>query len=286
MALVQERVLPALWRIALYALLVVLSLLFLLPFIWMISTSLKTDPQVYRVPPVWIPKPVRWLNYPEALTSLPFLSYFLNTMKIALPATIGTLISSALTAYGFSRIRWPERDALFYVCVATMMIPFQVQMIPLFVTFKQLGWINTYWPLIVPTFFASPFSVFMLRQFFLTIPQELSDAARIDGCSELGIFMRIILPLAKPALAVVALFTFMWAWSDYLGPLIYVNQTSKFTVALGLQLLRATFHSANQTLVWPYLMAASTTAILPVLFLFFFAQRTFIEGISLTGIKG
>jgi len=286
MALVQERVLPALWRIALYAVLIVLSLLFLLPFIWMISTSLKTDPQVYRVPPVWIPNPVRWLNYPEALTSLPFFSYFLNTMKIAVPATIGTLISSALTAYGFSRIRWPERDALFYVCVATMMIPFQVQMIPLFVTFKQLGWINTYWPLIVPTFFASPFSVFMLRQFFLTIPQELSDAARIDGCSELGIFMRIILPLAKPALAVVALFTFMWAWSDYLGPLIYVNQTSKFTVALGLQLLRATFHSANQTLVWPYLMAASTTAILPVLFLFFFAQRTFIEGISLTGIKG
>jgi multiple sugar transport system permease protein len=286
MVIVQERVLPLLGRAALYALLIVLSLLFLLPFIWMISTSLKTDPQVYRVPPIWIPNPMRWLNYPEALTSLPFLSYFINTMKIAVPATIGTLFSSALTAYGFSRIRWPERDALFYVCVATMMIPFQVQMIPLFVTFKTLGWINSYWPLIVPTFFASPFSVFMLRQFFLTIPQELSDAARIDGCSEFGIFVRIILPLAKPALAVVALFTFMWAWSDYLGPLIYVNQVSKFTVALGLQQLRATFHSANQQLVWPYLMAASTTAIVPILFLFFFAQRTFIEGISLTGIKG
>jgi ABC-type glycerol-3-phosphate transport system permease component len=286
MVLVQERVLPALWRIALYALLIVLSLLFLLPFIWMVSTSLKTDPQVYRVPPIWIPNPVRWLNFPEALTALPFPSYFVNTMKIAVPATIGTLLSSALTAYGFSRIRWPERDALFYICVATMMIPFQVQMIPLFVTFKKLGWINTYWPLIAPTFFASPFSVFMLRQFFLTIPQELSDAARIDGCSEFGIFLRIILPLAKPALAVVALFTFMWAWSDYLGPLIYVNQVSKFTVALGLQQLQATFHSANQKLVWPYLMAASTAAIVPVLFLFFFAQRTFIEGISLTGIKG
>jgi ABC-type glycerol-3-phosphate transport system permease component len=286
MTLAHVRVLPTLGRVALYALLVVLSLIFLLPFIWMISTSLKTDPQVYRVPPIWIPNPVRWANYPEALTSLPFLSYFLNTLKIAVPATIGTLLSSSLAAYGFSRIRWPERDALFYVCVATMMIPFQVQMIPLFVTFKHLGWINTYLPLVVPTFFASPFSVFMLRQFFLTIPQELSDAARIDGCSELGIFGRIILPLAKPALAVVALFTFMWAWSDYLGPLIYLNQTSKFTVALGLQQLRATFHSANQTLVWPYLMAASTATIAPIVVLFFFTQRTFIEGISLTGIKG
>ncbi len=282
----RQKVLPLLGRVVLYAVLIVLSLLFLLPFMWMLSTSLKTDPQVYRVPPIWIPNPVRWLNYPEALTALPFHSYFLNTMKIAVPATIGTLLSCSLTAYGFSRIRWPERDALFYVCVATMMIPFQVQMIPLFITFKTLGWINTYLPLIVPAFFASPFSVFMLRQFFLTIPQELSDAARIDGCSEFGIFARIILPLAKPALAVVALFTFMWAWSDYLGPLIYVNQVSKFTVALGLQQLRATFHSANQRLVWPYLMAASTAAIVPILVLFFFAQRTFIEGISLTGIKG
>ena len=282
----QQKVTRWIGRAALYALLVALSLLFLLPFIWMVSTSLKDDPQVYRVPPIWIPNPIRPQNYPEALTYLPFHSYFFNTMQIAVPATIGVLISSSLTAYGFSRIQWRERDALFYICVATMMIPFQVQMIPLFITFKTIGWINTYWPLIVPAFFASPFFVFMLRQFFLTIPQELSDAARIDGCSELGIFVRIILPLAKPALAVVALFQFMWAWSDYLGPLIYVNQVSKFTVALGLQQLRATFHSAEQTLVWPYLMAASTATILPILFLFFFTQRTFIEGITLTGIKG
>ena len=270
----------------LYLLMLSLSLLFMLPFIWMVSTSLKDDPQVYRVPPVWIPNPMRWRNYPEVLVYLPFGLFFLNTMKYCIPTTIGTVISSALPAYGFSRIRWRERDALFFVCLATMMIPFQVQMIPLFITFKTLGWINTYLPLIVPAFFGSAYFIFMLRQFFLTIPQELSDAARIDGCSELGILFRIILPLSKPALAVVALFQFMWSWNDYLGPLIYLNQVPKFPIALGLQQLRATYHSAGQKLVWPYLMAASTTVILPILVLFFFTQRTFIEGITVTGMKG
>lgn len=273
-------------RLPLYALLVLLSLVFLLPLIWMASTSLKDDPQVYRVPPVWIPSPMRWRNYPEALTSLPFDLFFLNTMQYAIPSTFGTLVASILPAYGFSRIRWRERDVLFFICLATMMIPFQVTMIPLFVIFKAFGWINTYLPLIVPSFFGSAYFIFMLRQFFLTIPQELSDAARMDGCSELGILLRIILPLSKPALAVVALFQFMWAWNDYFGPLIFLNQVSKFPIALGLQQLRATYHSATQRLVWPYLMAASTAVVLPILFLFFFTQRTFIEGITVTGMKG
>ena len=156
-------------------------------------------------------------------------------------------------------------------------------MIPLFLTFKTIGWINTYLPLVVPTFFGDAYFIFMLRQFFLTIPQELSDAARVDGCAELGIFLRIIVPLSKPALAVVGLFQFMWAWNDYLGPLIYLNEEAKYTIALGLQQFRSTF---SYQLVWPYLMAASTSTIIPIILLFFFTQRTFVEGITVTGIKG
>jgi multiple sugar transport system permease protein len=273
-------------RAVLYILLLFLSVLFLLPFIWMVSTSLKTDPQVYRVPPIWIPNPARWANYPEALTTVPFKLYFPNTLKIAIPSVIGTVLSSAVVAYGFSRIRWEGRDVLFFVCIATMMLPFQVRMIPLFITFKQLGWINTYLPLVVPTFLGGAYSIFLLRQFFLTIPQDLSDAARVDGCSDLRIFLSIILPLAKPALAVVGLFQFMSSWNDFLGPLIYLNEMTKFPISLGLQQLRATYHSAELRLVWPYLMAASTTVITPILILFFFTQRTFVEGITITGIKG
>jgi len=279
----RSRVIHILGRICLYGLLLSLSMLFALPFLWMASTSLKDDPQTYHVPPIWIPNPMRFRNYPEALTFLPFGHYFLNTMQIALPSVVGALISSTLVAYAFSRIRWPGRDAVFFVCLATMMIPFQVRMIPLFLTFRTLGWINTYLPLVVPTFFGDAYFIFMLRQFFLTIPQELSDAARVDGCSEVGIFLRIIVPLSKPALAVVGLFQFMWAWNDYLGPLIFLNEEAKYTIALGLQQFRSTF---SYHLVWPYLMAASTATILPIILLFFFTQRTFVEGITVTGIKG
>ena len=281
----QHRLGPVLGRGFLYVLLLTLSLLFMLPFLWMVSTSLKDDPQTYHIPPIWIPNPMRWQNYPEALTALPFGRYFGNTMLIIVPSCVGVLVASTLTAYGFARIRWRGRDAFFFICMATMMLPFQVQMIPLFITFKQLGWINTYLPLIVPAFFGNAYFIFLLRQFFLTIPQELSDAARVDGCSELGIFMRIILPLAQPALAVVVLFQFIWIWNDYLGPLIYLHDRETFPIALALQLLRSSAQSVTR-LVWPYLMAASTTAILPVLLLFFFTQRTFVEGISVTGMKG
>jgi len=273
-------------QVALYSVLLVLSISFLLPFLWMVSTSLKDDPQVYTVPPIWFPSPRLWSNYPGALTHLPFGLFFINTLKYAVPSTIGVVASSAISAYGFARMRWRGREFLFFVCLATMMIPYQVQMIPLFITFKKLGWVNTYLPLVVPSFFGSAYSIFLLRQFFLTIPAELSDAARIDGCGEGAILWRVILPLAKPALAVVGLFQFMGAWNDYLGPLIYLNNMKKFPVALGLQQMRATYHAAGQQLVWPYLMAASTVVITPVLVLFFFTQRTFIEGITVTGIKG
>lgn len=270
-------------RIVLYGMLIPLGLGFALPLLWMLSTSLKTDPQVYHVPPIWIPNPVRWKNYPEVLIQRPFDRYLLNTMRYAVPTVVGVLISSALVAYGFSRIRWRGRDAFFFVCLSTMMVPFQVVMIPLYLIFKNFGWLNSYKPLVIPAFFGNAYYIFLLRQFFLTIPQELSDAARVDGCSQFGIFLRIILPLSKPALAVVGLFQFMGAWNNYLGPLIYLNREELFPLALGLQQLRASF---VEKLVWPYMMAASASVILPVVVIFFLTQRTFVEGITVTGIKG
>ncbi|HEY63679.1 MAG TPA: carbohydrate ABC transporter permease [Caldilineae bacterium] len=270
-------------RVALYTVVSVLSLVFALPLLWMISTSLKTDPQVYHVPPIWIPNPIRFANYLEVLTRRPFGLWFLNTLRYCLPSTFGAIASATLVAYSFSRIRWPGRDFLFYVCLSTMMIPFQVRMIPLYIIFRHLGWINSYKALVIPTFFGEAYFIFMLRQFFMTIPGELSDAARVDGCSELGILLRIIMPLAKPALAVVGLFQFMGAWNDYLGPLIYLNRESLFPLALGLQSMRSSFQEA---LVWPYLMAASTMIIAPIIITFFLTQRTFVEGITVTGLKG
>ena len=270
-------------RILLYASVGAMSLLFAAPLLWMISTSLKDDPQVYVVPPIWIPNPIRPLNYVEILTRRPMGLYFLNTMRYALPSAVGVLLSCAAVAYSFARIRWPGRDVLFSLCLATMMIPFQVTMIPLYITFKNLGWINTYLPLVVPAFFGNAYYIFLLRQFFATIPEELSDAARVDGCSDARILLRIILPLSKPALAVVGLFQFMGAWNDYLGPLIYLSREEMFPLALGLQSLRASF---QEKLVWPYMMAASTMMILPVILIFFLTQRVFIEGITVTGLKG
>lgn len=275
-------------RLLLYAVVVVLSVLFALPFLWMLSTSLKTDPQVYHVPPIWIPNPIRMLNYPEALTYVPFGLYFLNTMKYSVFSTIGAVASSALCAYGFSRIRWPGRDVVFVIVLATTMLPFQVVMIPLYLIFNELGWLDTYLPLIVPNWMGVPYFIFLLRQFFLTIPMDLSDAARIDGANEFGIFLRIILPLSIPALAVVALFEFMYAWNDYLGPLIYLRDSNQYPIAVGLEQMRSHMHAMGTfiPLQWPRLMAASAVTILPVVLLFFFAQRMFVEGITLSGIKG
>ncbi|MHB0857125.1 MAG: carbohydrate ABC transporter permease [Anaerolineae bacterium] len=271
-------------RFLLYLLVVVLAITYAFPLLWMISTSLKVDEQVYVIPPQWIPNPVRFSNYPEILLRAGFGPYFLNTLKYAFPTILATIASSSVVAYGFSRFNWPGRNIIFFVCLATMMLPFQVQMIPLYVTFRNLRWINTYKPLIVPAFFGNAYYIFLLRQFFLTIPQELSDAARVDGCSEFMIFGRIVLPLAKPALAVVGLYQFMHAWNDYLGPLIYLAEERLFPISLGLQQLRMASWREQQ--VWPYLMAASTAVIAPVIIIFYLAQRTFVEGITLTGIKG
>ena len=211
-----------------------------------------------------------------------FLVYFWNTLKVAVLGVIGVTLSSALAAYAFARIRWPGRDAFFLVTLSTMMVPFAVTMVPLYGIFRALGWIGTLRPLWVPAYFGSAFNIFLLRQFFLTIPQDLSDAARIDGCSEFGIFWRIMLPLSKPALAVVALFHFMYAWKDFMGPLIYLQDQKTYTLSLGLQFYQSQ-HGGSE---WHYLMAACTMMVIPVIVLFFFTQRTFIQGISTTGMKG
>ncbi|MBX6773269.1 MAG: carbohydrate ABC transporter permease [Chloroflexi bacterium] len=254
---------------------------FVFPLVWMISTSLKSESEVFAVPPIWIPATIRWDNYPAVFTYFPFWLYLRNTLLITVPSVLGTVISSALPAYGFSRIRWPGRDAVFALVLATLMIPGWTTLIPVYVLFARMHWVGTFLPLIVPNFFGSAFFIFLLRQFFLRQPQELVDAARIDGASHLGVFARIILPLSKPALAVVALFSFMANWTDFFGPLIFLNNADLYTLSIGLY----SFQSQHQT-DWTTLMAASLMVLSPMIILFFFTQRTFVEGITFTGLRG
>jgi multiple sugar transport system permease protein len=263
-----------------HVVLFVSGLSFLLPFAWMIVTSLKPATQIFIWPPTWIPRPVVWQNYAEAVTAIPFFRYLANTLYISLFNVVGILISCPLVAYGLSRIEWPGRDFLFMVVLASMMLPYAVLMIPTFLIFNALGWIGTFKPLIVPAFLGAPFFIFLLRQFFMTIPFDLSDAATIDGCSEFSILWYIVLPLSKPALATVALFTFIANWQDFLGPLIYLRDESQYTLSLGMQRFLSE-HGAK----WAQLMAVSTLTVLPIVILFFFTQRTFIEGITFSGIK-
>lgn len=267
-------------RIIGHLLLATLSFVFTLPFLWLISTSLKPPEQLFRLPPEWIPSPFMWSNYAKATTFIPFFQYFGNTLYITIFNVIAILISCSLVAYGFARINWPGRDALFMVLISTLMIPGAVTLIPTFIIFRNLGWIGTPNPLTWPAFTGNAFYIFLLRQFFLTIPRELSAAAKIDGASEFQTYWRIILPLSRAALAAVALFTFMANWNDFLGPLIYLSDKSQFTLAIGLY----GFLSRVRT-EWGLLMAASTIMISPVIVLFFFTQRTFIQGITMTGIK-
>lgn len=269
------------WRIAVYAALLGLSATYLLPLLWMIATSLKTGPQSIETPPSLIPNPIVWANYPTALEKLGLDRALGNSLIYAVPSVIGTLISSSLVAYGFARIRWPGRDVLFVVLLATMMLPSQVTFIPLYVIYAHLGWVGTYLPLVVPTFLGNPFFIFLLRQFFRSIPDDLSDAARIDGASELRILTRIVLPLSVPALITVGLFTFIDKWGDFFGPIIYLRDPNLYPLSVAVQ----TFQSAHKT-DWPLSMAAAVVIAAPLVAIYFVAQRKFIEGITLTGIKG
>ena len=269
-------------KLAILTLLVIFGIAFLAPFLWMVSTSLKPLNETMSLPPRWFPSTVEWHNYRDAINAMGyFWRYAGNSLFLCVMNVIGTVSSSALAAYGFSRLNWKGRDKVFLVLLATMMIPFPVIMVPIFSLFKTLGWIGSFKPLWVPSFFAGAFNVFLLRQFFLTIPTDISEAARIDGCSELQIFWKIILPLSRPALLVVALFQFMFTWNDFLGPLIFLTEQKDYTLALGLQ----SFQSQNGGTAWHQLMAASTMVVLPVIALFFFAQKSFIEGIASTGSK-
>jgi len=257
------------------------GIVFVAPLLWTVVTSLKVSPQIFTWPPIFIPQPIQWRNYYDAMTYVPFGRYFLNSVFLCLVVAIGTLLSNTLVAYGFARIDWIGRDVVFILVLSTIMLPSQVTMIPVYIIFRQLGWIGGFLPLTVPAFAGSAYFTFLLRQFFRTIPFELSDAARIDGCSELGILRYVILPLSKPALATVALFTFIGTWNDFLGPLIYLHDQRLYTVALGLQQFQSRYVTPiNQ------LMAASTMAIIPVLIVFLLAQRMFIEGITITGLSG
>jgi multiple sugar transport system permease protein len=273
-----------------HAALIFACALALAPFLVLLTTSLKTEKNAMVFPPQWWPHPFAWNNYVKVLSSerVHFLLWTRNTLIVEALTVSGTVLSSALVAYGFAKIRFKGRGFLFVLMLSTMMIPFPVTMVSMFSIFRWLGdhtaiqWLGTFKPLWVPAWFGSAFNIFLLRQFFMTIPDELSEAARIDGCSELGIFLRIILPLSKPALTVVALLSFMGTWNDFLGPLIYIQRPEQFTLALGLQNLQ----NQHGGTPWAQLMAASVLVILPVLMLFFLAQKTFIEGIATTGLKG
>jgi multiple sugar transport system permease protein len=269
------------WHLGAYAVLIGLGAVYLLPLLWMIATSLKTGPQAITSPPTLVPSPFVWENYPKALTQINFPLALRNSLLYAVPAVIGSVLSCSVVAYGFARINWPGRDILFVVLLATMMLPGQVTFIPLYVIYAKLGWVGTFLPLVVPTFLGNPFFIFLLRQFFRGIPEELSSAARIDGASELQILLRIILPLSVPALITVALFTFIDKWGDFFGPIIYLNNPDLYPLSVAIQ----TFQSAHKT-DWPLSMAASVVISAPLVVLYFLAQRKFIEGITLTGIKG
>ena len=263
-----------------YALLVMIGLFFFLPFLWLVSTSLKGEMQIFSYPPQWIPNPVRWENYIEAIQDIPYLKYLINSLTVTVLAVLGNLISVPPVAYAFSKLVWPGRDKVFLLVLATMMLPFQVTMIPLYSMYVKLGWINTYLPLVLPDFFGKAYFVFMMRQFFNNIPNELLEAGRIDGASEFRIYFQLALPLTRSALVTVALFAFVWSWTDFHGPLIFLNDPEMWTISLGLSQFTTSYGFR-----WPQLMAASAIFTIPMVILVFVMQKSFIEGINTSGIK-
>ena len=277
-------------RLLRHVVLLAIGVTFLIPFWWMLATSLKPDQAMFVIPPLLVPwqDPATWNrlvfeNYPTAFTftNPPFIIFIRNTLIIAITAVVGAVVSNPLAAYGLSRINWPGRSALFALTLATIFLPFYTTVIPLFLVFRTLHWVGTPLPLIVPAFFGNPFFIFLLRQFFMTIPRELSEAARIDGAGELRIFTSLILPLCKPALATIALFEFLNSWKDFLGPLLFLNRKETYTISLGLNFYRMEYDTA-----WGLMMAMAVCVTVPIILLFFLVQRTFIQGITLTGIKG
>lgn len=265
-----------------YFVLIALSVIFLIPLVWLVSSSLKVPGQVFAYPPVWIPHPVQWANYPTALHRAPLLRWLANTAIITILATFGNVLVGSLVAYGFARLRFPGRNALFILLLSTMMLPQAVTLIPQFILFRQIGWIDSFLPLIVPSFLGGgAFNIFLVRQFYLTVPMDFDEAARIDGASNLQIWWHILLPLSRPVLAAIAIFSFVAHWNEFLGPLVYLNSEDKKTLALG---LRAFLNPTDAS--WHISMAASMFLLVPVLVLFFVAQRYFVRGVVMSGIQG
>lgn len=265
-----------------YTVLITVALVYLLPFYWAAISSLKSEEKVFTDPPEWLPNPPMWSNYSRVLTSkaFPFFHLLRNTLFYAVLSTIGVLISSSVVAYGFARLNFWGKGVLFGITLSTMMLPGIVTLIPQYILYRWLGWVGTWAPLIVPHYFGNAFNIFLLRQFFMNIPWDLTDAAKVDGASELYILLRIVMPLVKPALLIVTVFHFLWAWNDFMGPLIYLDSPSEYPLVLGLSAFR-TQHAIN----WNLIMAAAMVTTVPLLTLFFAAQRYFIEGVVLTGMK-
>jgi multiple sugar transport system permease protein len=268
-------------RAALYAVLGFLAFLYAMPFVWMLSTSVKPSSQVYLMPPVWIPETFNWGNYVNPWYNMPFHLFYLNTIIVTLAATTGTLLSSSLVAFAFARMRFRGREFLFMLVLSTIILPQQVTLIPQYLIFTKLGWINTLGPLIIPYWFGTAFNIFLVRQYMMTLPLEIDDAARIDGASWFQLYSRIVMPLSAPALGVVAIGSFNFHWNEYLHPLLYLNETKNFTVALGLPLLNSRYITDVQQT-----MAQTVIAVIPVMIVFFFAQRFYIQGVVVSGVKG
>ncbi|MDO5732534.1 MAG: carbohydrate ABC transporter permease [Eubacteriales bacterium] len=264
-----------------YLILALMTVFFLLPFVWILSTSLKEQNRVFVYPPEWIPRPVQWENYKLAITEIPFLHYIWNTIKIAFLAMLGNVLVSPMVAYAFGKLRWRGRDKVFILVLATMMLPFTLTMIPLYATWSKLGLVNTVIPLVAQDFLGKGYFVFLLRQFFMRVPDELMEAGRIDGASEGQIFWRIAYPLIRPALVTVGIFAFVWSWTDFMGPLIYLKKPELWTISIGLSQF-----TTSVGMNWPAMMAAAAISIIPMVVVFAFLQRYFMEGSTASGIKG
>ncbi len=274
-------------RALIYLGLIIGIALFTGPLYWMIASGMKAEGDVFEYPPNFIPQEIHLENYPEAINQFPLISALRNTMFVIVMTEIGRLLTSSLAAYGFARVRFPHRDKIFILVLSTLMIPYHVTLIPQFLIFRDLGLLDSLHPLYIPNLFGGgAFFIFLLRQFFMTIPQDYDDAARIDGCGTFGIYWKIIMPQSLPALGAVAIFTFMWTWEDFLGPLIYVNSPEKHTVSLAFQQWERSprFTTAQQG--WNHIMAMGTVITLPPILMFFFAQRYFIQGVVISGVKG
>ena len=272
---------PSLEVIFLYAFLIVLAILFILPIFYLFMGSFKAESELFRVPFKWLPDKFQFGNFINMFSSIPFFKYLKNTMIIVVCNIVGSLLSCSLVAYGFARLRWPGRDKVFILVLITMILPYQVTLVPLFLMFTKMKWIGTFLPLTVPCFFGNPFFIFLLRHFFTGIPQNISEAARIDGAGEFTIFSRLVIPMAKPALTTVAIFAFIRSWNDFLGPLVFLGKDELYTLSLAASMLKS-----NLDPNWSLLLALGAVMILPVLILFFVMQKYFIQGIAMSGIKG